>query len=52
MGKNPLNSNISFEKSFLTDLLFELIKKKLKVIPMDDDWLELRCHKRLKFITL
>jgi choline kinase len=42
-GDNPLNSNIPFEKSFMTDLLYGLIKKgiKLKSIPIQNGWLEL-----------
>ena len=40
---NPLNPNIPFEKSYLTDLLQGLIKSgyKIKAIPIRNGWLEL-----------
>lgn len=42
-GKNPLNSNLPFEKSFMTDFLQGLIKEnqKLKPIFINNGWLEL-----------
>ena len=42
-GNNPLNSNIPFEKSYMTDLLYGLIKKgiKLKSVHIENGWLEL-----------
>ena len=42
-GTNPLNSEIPFEKSYMTDLLFGLIKEgiKLEAIPIQNGWLEL-----------
>jgi len=42
-GKNPLNPNLPFEKSFMTDLLHAMIKKgyKIKSIPITNGWLEL-----------
>lgn len=42
-GKNPLNSNLPFEKSYLTDLLQGLIKEKVKLKPIfvNNGWLEL-----------
>ena len=42
-GNNPLNSNIPFEKSYMTDLLYGLVKKgiKLKSVPIENGWLEL-----------
>jgi len=42
-GKNPLNSKLPFEKSFMTDLLQALINVgcKLKSIPIRNGWLEL-----------
>ena len=40
---NPLNPKVPFEKSYLTDLLYGLIKEgnKLKAIPIQSGWLEL-----------
>lgn len=40
---NPLNSNLSFEKSYMTDFLQGLIDdgEKLKAIDIDNGWLEL-----------
>lgn len=40
---NPLNSNVKFEKSYMTDLLYGLIKKgfRIKVIFIENGWLEL-----------
>ena len=42
-SKNPLNPNLPFEKSYMTDLLNELISAncKLKAIPINNGWLEL-----------
>lgn len=42
-GKNPLNPNLPFEKSYMTDLLNDLIAEKcrLKAIPINNGWLEL-----------
>ena len=42
-GKNPLNSSLSFEKSFMTDLLQGMINDgvKIKAIPISNSWLEL-----------
>lgn len=46
-GKNSLNPEIPFEKSFLTDLLYGLIREgcKLKAIPIENGWLELHTVK-------
>ena len=43
MGKNPLNSNLPFELSYMTDFLQGLIneKYKLKAIVIKNGWLEL-----------
>jgi len=40
---NPLNSNLPFEKSYMTDLLQGLINvgSKIKAIPVNNGWLEL-----------
>ena len=42
-GKNPLNSSLIFEKSFMTDLLQGMIDNgvKIKAIPISNSWLEL-----------
>lgn len=42
-GINPLNSNLPFEKSYLTDLIQGLITNghKIKAIPIKNGWLEL-----------
>ncbi|WP_428326237.1 NTP transferase domain-containing protein [Nitrosopumilus sp.] len=42
-GINPLNSEIPFEKSFMTDFLQGLIKEnyKIKSVPIENGWLEL-----------
>jgi len=42
-GENPLNSKISFEKSYMTDLLQGLINEgyKIRAIPINSGWLEL-----------
>jgi len=42
-GKNPLNSSIPFEKSYMTDLLQGMINEgnKVKAIPIKNGWLEL-----------
>ena len=41
-GKNPLNPNLPFEKSFMTDLLRAMINEgyKIKSIPITNGWLE------------
>jgi len=41
-GKNPLNPNLPFEKSYMTDLLQGLIMEgySLKAIPIENGWLE------------
>ena len=43
IGINPLNPNIPFEKSFMTDLLQGMINSgiKIKAIPIKHGWLEL-----------
>jgi choline kinase len=48
--KNPLNPQIPFEKSYLTDLLYGLIKERneLKAIPIQSGWLELDTIKDYK----
>jgi len=42
-GKNPLNENLSFEKSYMTDFLQAMINSgfKIKGIPVKNGWLEL-----------
>tara|TARA_B100000378_G_scaffold125191_1_gene101079 strand:- start:1970 stop:2764 length:795 start_codon:yes stop_codon:yes gene_type:complete len=42
-GKNPLNENIPFEKSYMTDFLQGMINHgyKIKAIPIRSGWLEL-----------
>ena len=42
-GKNPLNSNLPFEKSYMTDFLQAMINSgfKIKPIPVKNGWLEL-----------
>jgi choline kinase len=42
-GKNPINPEISFEKSYLTDFIRGLINEgcKMKAVPIDNGWLEL-----------
>jgi choline kinase len=42
-GINPLNSNLSFEKSYMTDLLQGMIKEgfSIKAIPISNGWLEI-----------
>jgi L-glutamine-phosphate cytidylyltransferase len=42
-GKNPLNPNLSFEKSYMTDLLQGMIKEgfSIKAIPISNGWLEI-----------
>lgn len=42
-GTNPINSNLPFEKSYLTDFLQALITEgcNLKAVPIDGGWLEL-----------
>lgn len=43
LGINPLNSNLPFEKSYMTDLLQQMIRDgyQLKAIPIIHGWLEL-----------
>ena len=43
LGENPLNPNLPFEKSFMTDLLRGMIKSgyKLKSVPIENGWLEI-----------
>ena len=42
-GKNPLNPNLDFNKSYMTDLLQGMINNgiKIKAIPIKNSWLEL-----------
>lgn len=42
-GKNPLNQNIPFEKSYMTDFLQGMIDYgyKIKAVPISNGWLEL-----------
>ena len=42
-GVNPLNPNISFERSYMTDLLQGLIndENQIRAIPINNGWLEL-----------
>ena len=42
-GSNPLNPNVPFEKSFMTDFLQGLIHDdhKLNVVPVENGWLEI-----------
>ena len=42
-GKNPLNSTTSFEKSYMSDLLQNMINEgyKIKAVPIRNGWLEL-----------
>lgn len=42
-GKNHLNSNLSFENSYMTDLLQGMIDDgyKIRAIPVSNGWLEL-----------
>ena len=42
-GKNPLNSNVPFEQSYMTDFLQAMINSgfKIKPIPVKNGWLEL-----------
>ncbi len=42
MGTNPLNPQLSFEKSYMTDLLQGLIDNNFKIrgIPIENGWLE------------
>lgn len=46
-GKNPLNVELPFEKSYMTDLLFGLIKEGIKfhAIQIQNGWLELDTKK-------
>ena len=43
IGVNPLNEKISFEQSFMTDLIQGLIDSdnKIKAVPISGGWLEL-----------
>ena len=42
-GVNILNSNLPFEKSYMTDLIQGLINvgQKIKAVPVNNGWLEL-----------
>ena len=42
-GSNPLNPNVPFEKSFMTDFLQGLINDdhKLNAVPVENGWLEI-----------
>ena len=42
-GKNPLNENIPFEKSYMTDFLQGMINYnyEIKAVPIKNGWLEL-----------
>ena len=42
-GKNPLNPNLDFNKSYMTDLLQGMINNgiKIKAVPIKNSWLEL-----------
>ena len=50
MGKNPLNSNLPFELSYMTDFLQGLIKDNQKISPVfvNNGWLELDSVKDYK----
>jgi len=43
LGVNPLNPNLDFEKSYMTDLLRSMVinGSKIKSIPIHNGWLEL-----------
>ena len=49
-GKNPLNSELNFEKSYMTDLLQAMINDnfKIKAIPVQNSWLELDSYDDFK----
>jgi len=49
-GKNPLNQNIPFKKSYITDFIRGLINAnhKIKAIPIENGWLELDTYKDYK----
>ncbi len=50
IDKNPLNSKLSFEKSYMTDLLQAMIndKTKIKALPIQNSWLELDSYDDFK----
>lgn len=52
-GKNPLNPNIPFKKSYITDFIRGLIKAghKIKSIPIENGWLELDTYKDFEIYT-
>jgi choline kinase len=45
-GNNPLNPDIPFKKSYITDFIRGLIEAghKIKAIPTENGWLELDTH--------
>ena len=49
-GKNPLNRELNFEKSYMTDLLQAMINDniKIKAIPVQNSWLELDSYDDFK----
>tara|TARA_B100001540_G_scaffold306013_1_gene317642 strand:- start:605 stop:1396 length:792 start_codon:yes stop_codon:yes gene_type:complete len=49
-GKNPLNPELNFEKSYMTDLLQAMINDQLKIkaIPVHNSWLELDSYDDFK----
>jgi len=53
IGKNPLNPELNFEKSYMTDLLQAMINDKLKIkaIPIQNSWLELDSYDDFKLYT-
>ena len=42
-GTNPLNASLPFEKSYLTDFLYSLIRggATIKAVPVNNGWLEI-----------
>ena len=52
-GKNPLNPELNFEKSYMTDLLQAMINDQLKIkaIPVHNSWLELDSYDDFKLYT-
>ena len=49
-GKNPLNADIPFKKSYMTDFIRGLIVEghKIKAIPVENGWLELDTYQDYK----
>jgi len=49
-GNNPLNPNIPFKKSYMTDFIRGLIVDghKIKAIPIENGWLELDTYQDYK----